>query len=155
MTDIPADELLSVIKSHDYVNENIRFDERYGKPVMKVKEKGERLTVTCEMVGGPSKDNGFIIGTFFRGRIRERGGMTTLKGVITTAPIYHINLFALTVFFVYQCIRLGGFSPIPIIILGFSYILFKNEFRKQRIISAYLRRAVRRAEEKRHNKKTR
>ena len=147
-----ADEALLLLRNHEYVNRGVKFDEKYGKPVMKIKDKGERITVTCEMIGGPGKDNGFLVGTFFTGRLKEREGVVTLSGIITTAPLYHLGLLLLTAFFVYQCIRLGGFNPIPVILLAFSYLMFKREFKKQGTIQRYLDRAYRLLGE---NKKTR
>ena len=149
---LPREELLSVIKNYELVNERIKFDEKLGKPVIKVKEKGEGLRITCEFVGGGTKDNEFLVGTYFKGKLKEKNGVTTLRGVITTAPIYHTALLALMCFFVYQCIRLGGFNPVPVILFIFSLFMFKKEFSKQGIISRYLRRAVRRAEEKKESK---
>ena len=146
------DELLATLANHEAVNENVKFDERYGKPVILVKEKNNRITMTCRMVGGPTKDNGFVVGTFFRGRISEKRGETILKGILTTAPIYHLMMLMLTGVFIYRCISLEGFSVVPVILLVFSYFLFKNEYKKQGIIDRYIKRAFRRAEE---NKKTR
>jgi len=148
-TDISRDELLSVIANYELVNENVLFDDKRGKPTIRVKEKkGNRVVVTCEMVGGASRDNGFLVGTYFAGSIKEKAGKTCLRGVITTAPIYHTGLLTLTVFFVYQCIKLGGFNPVPVILLVFNYFLFRAEYKKQGLISRYLARAVRRAESK-------
>lgn len=146
------EDALSMIRNFELVNRGVKFNEKYGKPVMKVKNKGERVTVSCEMVGGPGKDNGFLIGTIFTGKLKERDGTVTLRGIITTAPIYHLGLLLLTAFFVYQCIRLGGFNPVPILLLAFSYMMFKREFAKQGLISRYLVRAFKIMEE---NKKTR
>ncbi len=148
-TDVQRAELLAMIKNYELVNEKVVFDERRGKPIMKVKEKKKsRIGITCEMIGGASRDNGFFVGTYFSGSLTEKNGRTRLKGVITTAPIYHTGLLALTAFFVYQCIRLGGFNPIPVILLVFNYFLFRAEYKKQGLIARYLERAVRRAEDK-------
>ena len=149
---IPKDELLSVIKNYEFVNEQVHFDEKKGKPCIKVKEKGERLRITCEMLGTGTKDNEFLVGTYFSGSLREKDGVTTMRGIITTAPIYHTVLAGFTVFFIYQCIRLGGFNPVPILLIGFNALLFKKEYRKQGLISRYLARAFRKAEEKKINR---
>ncbi len=149
---LSKEELLETMKNHEAVNEKVIFDEKLGKPVMLVNEKNGRVTITCKMVGGPSKDNGFIVGTFFRGRIKEKNGETVLKGVLTTAPIYHLAMLILTGVFIYRCISLGGFSVVPVILLVFSYFLFKNEYKKQGIIARFIGRAFKHAYE---NKKTR
>ena len=143
-----------MIRNYELVNEKIVFNEKHGRPVIKVKErKNNRVTITCEMVGGATRDNGFIVGTCFFGAIKEKNGVTSIKGVLTTAPIYHLGLLALTVYFIYKCISLRGFSPVPILILGFNYLLFRNEYKKQGLIARYLARAVRYAEEKAFVKK--
>lgn len=149
---VSREELLGCLRNYEVVNANVKFDEKHGRPAMKIKENGEKLKITCEMVGGPSKDNGFFVGTYFRGRLFERDGVTVLKGVVTTAPLYHLLLVLLFGFFIYQCIKIEGFSFIPIIALSFSLWMFKGEFKKQGIITRYLHRAFRFSEE---NKKAR
>ena len=110
-----------------------------------VPEKGKgRIKITCEMIGGPTKDNGFLVGTYFSGRLVEKDGRTKLKGVITTAPIYHLFLIALVAVFIIQCFKLRGFSVVPPIIVIFDIFMFKNEFKKQGYIKRYLYRAARR-----------
>ena len=138
---LTKDELIEVLKNHEAVNEGVTFDDKYGKPVFHVKEKNNSLSVTCQMVGGPSKDNGFIVGSFFKGRFKEKNGETHLSGIISTAPLYHLAMLILTGVFIYQCISLGGFSPVPVILIAFSYFLFKNEYKKQGMIERYIKRA--------------
>ena len=64
-------ELVSAISDNDFVNKNVNFGDSGIYPKMKVKEKNSRLSITCEMIGGPTRDNGFIVGTFFAGRIKK------------------------------------------------------------------------------------
>ena len=142
------DEFLGVIRNHELVNDKVKFDENKGKPVMHVKDSGKRIKIRCEMVGGPTKDNGFLEGTYFVGSLKEKNGITSLRGVIFTAPIYHTFLTLLMAFYVYRCISTGGFNPVPIILLVFSLFMFKGEFEKQGTIERYLKRASRRAESK-------
>ena len=144
---IARDELLDVIKNSELVNERVKFDENKGKPLVHVKEKGDRIKIKCEMVGGPTKDNGFLEGTYFVGKITEKNGKTRLGGVILTAPIYHTLLALLLAFYVYRCISLGGFNPVPLILFVFSIFMFRGEFEKQGTIERYLGRAFRRAEQ--------
>lgn len=134
---------LSLLKNYGAINAGVTFTEKSGRPTFQVKEKRGWMSVGCRMVGGPTRDNGFLIGTVFLGRIKEKDGSTRARGIITTAPIYHIILVALFVAYVIQCVRLGGFNPVPPILLIFSLFLFKNEFKKQRIIAGYLSRAQR------------
>ncbi len=135
-------EVMSMLMNNGRVNGNIRFDNEKGKPLMKFKEKNGRLKITCEMVGGPSKDNGFIVGTYFTGKITEKNEVTSIKGVITTAPIYHLIMLVLFSLFVLQCIRFKGFSVVPILLVIFSVFIFKDEYKKQDYIRRYLYRAA-------------
>ena len=145
------DELLGVIKNSELVNDRVKFDENKGKPLVHVKEKGEWLRIKCEMIGGPTKDNGFLEGTYFVGKLTERDGKTRLRGIILTAPIYHTLLALLLAFYVYRCISLVAFNPVPIILLIFSLMMFKKEFDKQGTIERYLKRAQKRAEQQYQN----
>ena len=139
-------ELLSTIQNSDLVNDRVKFEDGKGKPHVHLKEKGNRLKIKCEMVGGPTKDNGFLEGTYFVGKLTEKSGTTRLRGIILTAPIYHTFLVLLLAFYVYRCISLGAFNPVPLILLAFSLFMFKGEFEKQGTIERYLKRAFRRAE---------
>ena len=145
------EELLNVIENADIVNDRVKFDENKGKPIVHVKDNGSLLRIKCEMVGGPTKDNGFLEGTYFLGSLKEKGGTTRLRGVILTAPIYHTFLALLMAFYVYRCISIGGFNPVPIILLVFSLFMFKGEFEKQGTIERYLKRAFRRVEKNKEN----
>ena len=143
------DEAISMICDNEQVNRNVRFDDYRGRPLMKIKDKGNgKMKITCEMIGGPTKDNGFFVGTYFSGKLVEKDGRTRLKGFIATAPIYHLALIALVVVFIIQCFKLRGFSVLPPIIVIFDIFMFKNEFKKQGYIKRYLHRAARRMYEK-------
>lgn len=140
-----AEDVLKLLADNDRVNEGVNFDDSRGIPHMRIKRRENgRFKMTCELVGGPTKDNGFLVGTYFSGRVIEKDGVTRVKGVITTAPIYHAILLLFIGFFVFQCIRLGGFSVIPPIILAFDIVMFWKEFKKQGYIERYIRRASRR-----------
>ncbi len=142
VTSAPREELLANIKNHALVNRDVVFNEKIGRPAIKVKEKGESLRITCELLDRPTKDNGFLVGTYFSGRLCEKNGVTTLSGIILTAPIYHLVLFALFAAFIVMCIQKGGFSLAPIFLLAFDFVMFDLEFKKQGIIKRYLYRAV-------------
>ncbi len=144
---LSRDEVLCLLRDNERVNRNVRFDESRGRPLMKIREKGNSVKITCEMIGGPTKDNGFFIGTYFRGKLIERDGITKLCGVVTTAPIYHLALLALIAVFIVQCFKLSGFSVVPPILVVFDLFMFKNEFKKQGYIKRYLHRALRRVSE--------
>ena len=139
-------ELLDMISNSELVNEKVKFDENKGRPLIHLKTKGDRLRIKCEMVGGPTKDNGFLEGTYFVGKLTEKDGTSRLRGVILTAPIYHTFIVLLMALFVMRCIQLGGFNPVPIILLIFSLMMFRGEFEKQGTIERYLKRAIRKAE---------
>lgn len=139
-------DFLEVIKNNAFVNEGVVFDDKRGKPSINVKEKDGKLKITCRMVDGPTKDNGFLIGTYFKGKITERDGKTTLRGVVVTDPVYHAFMLGLIGFFIYRCITLGGFNVVPICVSLFGFLFMKDEYKKQGIIARYLARAVRKAE---------
>ena len=139
------DAILDVIRDSDFVNGMTKFDENKGRPVIHVKDNGKRVKMKCEMVGGPTKDNGFLEGTYFIGSVKETDGVTRLSGVILTAPIYHTFLALLLAFYVFRCISMGAFNPVPLILFIFSLFMFKSEFEKQGTIERYLKRAFRKA----------
>ena len=138
------EEVLSVLKNNELVNRGVRFDPQKGVPKMKVKDKENSVRITCEMTMRPTRDNGFLIGTFFIGKIRSSDSGTTLKGMILTAPLYHLILFGLFAFSIYQCFKAGGISVMPIFLILFNVLLFKEEYKKQGYIKSYLYRAFRR-----------
>ena len=139
------DEVLAMLRDNERVNEKVRFDESKGKPIVKIKEKkGDSINVTCEYVGGPSKDNGFLVGTYFSGRLTEKNGVTRLRGRILTAPLYHFFMMVLVVVFIIQCFKVKGFSVVPPILVVFDLFMFKSEFQKQGYIKRYFIRASKR-----------
>ena len=146
-TAVSRDELLGVIANSEVVNDKVKFDENKGKPRVHLKTRGDRVKIKCEMIGGPTKDNGFLEGTYFVGKLTERNGESRIRGVILTAPIYHTFIVLLMALYVLRCIQLTAFNPVPIILLIFSFMMFRKEFEKQGTIERYLHRAVRRAEQ--------
>ncbi len=138
------DEVLSMIRDHETVNDKVRFDEKRGRPIPVVREKGNLVKIKCNMLNAEIRDSGFLEGTYFIGTLKENSGSTTLSGVILTAPIYHSMLAAIMMIFVLRCISLGAFNPVPVILLLFSLIMFKSEFDKQGTIERYLARAFKR-----------
>ena len=144
-------ELLDTINNSEFVNDKVKFDDNKGRPKIHVKDNGNRVKLKCEMVGGPTKDNGFLEGTYFIGSFKETASGTRVRGIILTAPIYHTMLILLTLFYAYRCITLGAFNPVPLILLIFSIAMFKGEFEKQGTIERYLHRAIKRAEIKKFN----
>lgn len=151
-TNESADSVLEYLKNNDKVNEGVRFeDKKGGKPFMHIKEKDGKLRVRCEMVGRPTKDNGFLMGTQLYGSIREKDGETTLKGVILTSPVYHIIVSVLAVVLIVQGIVNQSLGVIPALVfaVAFEFMFFVDEFKKQGYIERYILRAIRRLEKKR------
>ena len=142
------DELLGAISDNNFVNSNVDFQSGNKTPFMHVKEKNGRIRIKCEIMNGPTKDNGFIVGTFFVGKIKDCSGGSKLSGIILTAPIYHLIVFGFIAFVIYQCIVQKGINVIPLFVLVFDYMLFRNEFKKQGYIQRYLYRANARLEKK-------
>lgn len=146
-TDKIADALLSMIRDNARVNDGVKFaDKKGGKPFMHVREKEGKLRIKCEMMGRPTRDNGFLMGTAFYGRITEKDGAAAVKGVIVTSPIYHAVVLMLAIALVIQMIYNSSISSIPILVfaVAFEFLFFTDEFRKQGYISRYIERAVRR-----------
>ncbi len=146
-TTVPAREMKKILSDPERVNENVRFDEKKGTPKMKPTFRDDRLRVKCELMNRPTKDNGFLVGTYFTGKLSERDGVTTLSGIIVTEPIFHLIFLALFVYFVILCFSVGGFSVVPICLCVFVVVMFWKEYQKQGIIERYLARAFRRAED--------
>ena len=136
------DEIISILSDNDRVNAGRNFDKSKGVPFMKLKTKGDKIRMTCEMQGRATRDNGFIVGTYMSARLKEDDGVTTFKGVIWTAPLYHLIIIALFAYFVFQCIKLGGISVYPILIVIMDIMLFYGEFKKQKMIKSYVLRAM-------------
>ncbi|MBQ8372157.1 MAG: hypothetical protein IJX38_04385 [Clostridia bacterium] len=149
-TRLSREDILEVLKDNDFVNDGVRFNEKKGKPRIILNEKaGDRLTVSCKMIGGATRDNGFIFGaTKFRGTLTESGGVTTLRGYMLTAPIYLLALFALLGLFIFMCFYLKGFNPVPPICFIFGILIIADEYKKQGIIERYFYRAFAKAEKK-------
>ncbi len=135
------EEVKLSLSENDRIVEDEKFDTAKGYPKIHFKENGEKIKVRCEFTGRSRKDNGFLEGTYLIGRFFEKDGVTTIRGVILTAPIYHTVLAALFAFFVYRCFALGGISIVPICLVLFSVFMFLDEFKKQRIIKRYIFRA--------------
>ena len=151
-TPYSKERLLKLLSDNDFVSSGVKFDEKLGRPMMHVKEKNDgNIRITCELTGRPTKDDSFfLLGTYFKGKITETDEGSILKGHITTAPIYHLVWLGLIVLFILQCIKLGGFSIVPVFLVALNFVMFSNEYKKQGLIERYVFRALRRAaEEKR------
>ena len=143
------EELFNAISDNNFVSDGVKFNDNGTRPHMHVKDKGNgKLKIKCEIMGGPTKDNGFLEGTYFKGKIRKCEEGSKISGIIVTAPIFHFLLILLTVFIIVQCIYLKAFNIIPIFPLLFDIIMFRNEFKKQGYIQRYLTRAISRLEKK-------
>ena len=96
-------ELFSAICDNSFVSDGVRFNDKGTKPHMHVKDKGNgKFKIKCEIMGGPTKDNGFLEGTYFVGRIKRTESGSVIKGIILTAPIFHFALILLTAFIIAQ-----------------------------------------------------
>ncbi len=141
------DEVIEMLSDNDRVNSNVSFEGCNGTPKMKLVEKKGKIRITCEFVGRSKKDNGFLVGTYFKGVVKERAdGTSVIKGYILTAPVYHLIILALIAVFIVQCFRYGGFSVVPVLICLFDILLFKDEFKKRGLIKRYIYRGLSRLE---------
>lgn len=148
-TEKNRDEVISMLKDNERVNQNVRFSDKRGrKPYMHIRDNGESVRIKCEMIGGPTKDNGFLVGTVFRGKLSERDGVTTLKGMVTTSVIYHLVMLFLVLTWLFFLIFYSAFALISLILfaVAFEYMFFKDELKKQGYIERYIIRAFKRLE---------
>ena len=149
-TNKSKEEVLAFLRNNDKVNENVRFnDKKGGTPYMHIKEKDGRLKIKCEMVGRPTKDNGFVImGTSFHGRVTEKDGQTQIVGIATTSVIYHVIMSLLVVFLVFCIIAFHMYQLLAILacVIACEFIFFNDEFKKQGYIIRYIERAIKRLE---------
>lgn len=143
-----AARVQALLSDPDEVNRNVRFDEKHGTPKMHVMaEDTARISVRCEMLGRGTKDNAFLRGTRFYGRLTEKDGKVRLVGVILTEPLFHILFFAMLALSLVLCFSYGGFSAVPVCLAVFVFFMYRGEYRKQGIIARYLARVIKRAEE--------
>ena len=139
--------LLKTLQNNARVNEGVRFAEGDGKPHMHYKKKGKTIRMRCEIMDRPTRDNGFLVGTYFAGRTKRVGDNTRLYGVIVTEPHFHLIWLFLVAYFIWMCIARAAFSIVPICLIVFVYFMFRGEYKKQKRIKAYLARACKRASE--------
>ena len=133
-------ELLNVLYNNELVTDGMNFG-KCGKVRMHFKSKNDRIDMRCEYTERATKDNDFLGGTFFKGRVSEKDGVTSLRGIILTAPLYHLAMLALFIYFIIKCISMKAISVVPICIVIFSILVFKDEFAKQSIMKKYIFRA--------------
>ena len=115
-----------------------------GKPTMILSEKGNKIRLYCQYVGGASRDFGKT--TYFVGKLRERNGETMLSGVVVTEPLFHIPFIALLAVFIWRCISLGAFNVVPVCLTVFCVLMFRSEYAKQPVIKGHIRKVFRVAE---------
>ena len=147
-----VDEVLESLNDNNAIIEAEKIDVSSGKPRLHVRKNGDSLKIQCEIADAPTKDRDFKLGTTFRGSIKESDGVTRIRGVILTAPIYHAILLILFGYFIYQCISLGGISVVPICLIVFDVFMFWREFKKQGIIKRFIFRALKLTYQKKNPK---
>jgi hypothetical protein len=142
------EEFTSFLADNESVNKNVNIEDKRGIPYIHVKNKNDKIKLTCEFKGGSTRDNAFIGGTSFIGKIRVKDGKTELHGIISTAPIFHLVLFSMLAFSLIMCIVNMAFNAVPLCLVAFDLVMYKDEFRKQGIIEKYIFRAAKRLEAK-------
>lgn len=136
-----CDDVKNAIFDSTSICSQEKFETSKGNLKFHIKEKNHRYRIKCEYIGGATKDNAFLEGTYFIGELSQKNEEAILRGIIVTAPIYHLIIALLLAFFVAQCIIKGGFTPVPLILFFFSIFMFKDEFKKQGMIKKYIFRA--------------
>lgn len=137
----PRELLMSKLLDNDLVVAAENYDLTDGKPKMRIKTKADRIKIRCEMTERPTKDNGFLEGTYFIGSVKEKDGRTGVKGIILTAPIYHFIFLVLLGIVIYQAVTMAAIPITAIFLVPFDFILFKSELKKQPLIKRYIFRA--------------
>lgn len=150
----PKEALLSNLHKNEEINQAESFETPKGKPKMHIKLKGERLKIKCEMIGGPTKDNGFLEGTYFLGKLKQKNERSSVRGIVLTAPIYHLIFLILLVVVVFQAIKMVAIPITAIFLVLFDLMMFKYEFKKQSIIKRYILRAFKLTYRERENEFT-
>lgn len=138
----PKETVLANLKDNERVCSEEKYDTAKGTPKFHLKEYGKFLRIKCEMTGRATKDNGFIGGTSFIGRVSDKDGRTRVFGLITTSPIYHLVFLAFLIAAVCIGISIGGLPLTAIILIPFDLLLFKDEFKKQPLIKRYIFRSL-------------
>ena len=146
--DSTAQEYLDTVRDNRVVNEGVRFGKENAYPTAEIREGKRHLRIRCRMVGGATRDNGFIFGTFFFGTLRQKNDGCRLRGVIVTEPLIHLIWIAFIVYYVITCIQIGGISLVPIFLSLLMFFMFKSEYKKQGILARYLARAAHRVRRK-------
>ena len=142
------DEILETLSHPDRVNENVKFEGKKGRPAIVFSQKGDNIKLKCVYMGGPSKDNGYIFGTYFKGKIIETNEGSQIRGYIVTEPLYVAVLIVLAALYVAYMIVKSFFSVIPLLVFAFGLYMMKDEFNKQGIILRYIHRALKHIDKK-------
>lgn len=139
---VPKEAVCKNLFDSERVESEEKYNTEKGTPKFHLKEYGKFLCIKCEMTGRATKDNGFIGGTSFIGKVTEKDGKTRVFGLITTSPIYHLAFIALLITAICIGFSIGGFPLTAVILIPFDILMFKDEFRKQPLIKRYIFRAL-------------
>lgn len=139
---VPKEALCKNLFDSERVESEEKYNTEKGTPKFHLKEYGKFLRIKCEMTGRATKDNGFIGGTSFIGKVTEKDGKTRVFGLITTSPIYHLAFIALLITAICIGFSIGGFPLTAVILIPFDILMFKDEFKKQPLIKRYIFRAL-------------
>ena len=85
-----VDDVTEALYNSEFIVSKADFDKLKGTPRFHLKEKNGYFKIKCEYTGGATKDNAFLEGTWFLGKLSQRDDKTSMKGIIVTAPIYHL-----------------------------------------------------------------
>ena len=138
----PRDTVYENLSDTERVAAEEKYETEKGAPKFHLKEYGKLLRIKCEMTGRATKDNGFIGGTAFWGRVTEKNGKTCVRGIITTSMIYHLVFIALLITAICIGFSIGGFPLTAVLLIPFDIFMFKDEFKKQPLIKRYIIRAL-------------
>ena len=69
-----CEDVRAALKNERLISEKEKFSEEGIAPKFHIKEKEKSIRITCELTGGATRDNGFLVGTYFKGRLSEKNG---------------------------------------------------------------------------------
>ncbi len=135
--------VLSTVSDFRLVNQKLKSADGEPAPGVTVKKLGENLfRIRCNYIGGPTKDDGFVEGTFFLGFAKNVENGCRMKGIILTEPVFHVIFSVLFVFLLVKSIMASAIPVMPLCLLAFVIFMLRKEYKKQNMLYRYLVRAV-------------
>ncbi len=153
---IPEDReaVLTSIADYRIANRKRKSEENAPIPSATVKRWGHDVfRIRCNYVGGPTRDDGFVEGTFFIGKLKNTEKGCRMKGIILTEPVFHTLFFGVFIYLVIKAVEQSAIPVTPLCLLAFVLFMLRKEYKKQDVLYQYLIRAVKETIEMRQSGK--